>query len=126
MTASKWGTSQWTPLALTAPDGTNLTLTRLLAVAVVADCLLFSVTSTSPPPTAGTATTSATNRFMTPRNMILSPCPIHVAKEEELADRYGNPVDDFSVKYAPTAGAASTPTCGAPRWRHRTSPGSRR
>ncbi|WP_275585516.1 hypothetical protein [Blastococcus saxobsidens] len=40
MTASKWGTSQWTALAPTAPDGTNLTPTRLLAVAVVADRLL--------------------------------------------------------------------------------------
>ena len=40
-----------------------------------------------------------TNRFMTARNMILSSYPIHVAKAEGLADRNGNPVDDFSVKY---------------------------
>ena len=40
-----------------------------------------------------------TPRFQTARNMILSSYPVHVAIAEGLADRNGNPVDDFSVKY---------------------------
>jgi subtilisin family serine protease len=40
-----------------------------------------------------------TPRYMTARNMILSSYPVHVAIAEGLADRNGNPVDDFSVKY---------------------------
>jgi subtilisin family serine protease len=40
-----------------------------------------------------------TPRYMTSRNMILSSYPVHVAIAEGLADRNGNPVDDFSVRY---------------------------
>ncbi|MCW2637083.1 MAG: peptidase and in kexin sedolisin [Blastococcus sp.] len=40
-----------------------------------------------------------TPRFQTARNLVLSSYPVHVAIAEGLADKNGNPVDDFSVKY---------------------------
>lgn len=75
MTASKWGTSQWTALALTAPDGTNLTPTRLLAVAVVADRLLFlqHVGSASTPPDPAAFTALFEDAFEVPAPRLIVP-----------------------------------------------------
>ena len=77
----------------------------------------------SPPPAVGSATGTAAD-LPTCGNMILSSYPLKVHHEEGPADAKGNivPGYDYSVvkELLSRVPAGSTPTCRAPRWRHRT------